>query len=54
MTLLKTLVIAETLGNHGCCSVPKLCPALCDSMDYSMPGFSVPHRLPEFFQVHVH
>ena len=25
-----------------------------NSMDYSMPGFSVPHRLPEFFQVHVH
>ena len=27
---------------------------LCDPMDCSMPGFSVPHHLPEFAQVHVH
>ena len=30
------------------------CPALCDPMDYSMPGFSVLHYLPEFAQTHVH
>ena len=23
-------------------------------MDYSMPGFPVPHHLPEFAQVHIH
>ena len=30
------------------------CPALHDLMDCSTPGFSVPHHLPEFAQVHVH
>ena len=35
-------------------SVARLCLTLCDSMDYSMPGFPVPHHLPEFFQIHVH
>ena len=29
------------------------CPILHDLMDYSMPGFPVLHRLPEFAQVHV-
>ena len=38
----------------GCCSVTKLCLTLCDPMDCSMPGLSVPHHLPEFAQVHVH
>ena len=37
-----------------CCSVTKSCPALCDSMDCSMPGFPVLHCLPEFAQTHVH
>jgi len=37
-----------------CCSVAKLCPTVCDSMDYSMPGFPVLHYLPEFAQTHVH
>ena len=32
----------------------QLCPALCDSTDYSGPGLPVPHRLPEFAQVHAH
>ena len=27
---------------------------LCDPMDCSMPGSSVPHYLPEFAQTHVH
>ena len=30
------------------------CPALCDSMDCSMPGTSVHYCLPEFAQIHVH
>ena len=37
-----------------CCSVAKSCPTLCSPMDCSMPGFPVPHHLPEFAQVHVH
>ena len=30
-----------------CCSVAKLCPTLCDPMNYSTPGFSVLYYLPE-------
>ena len=37
-----------------CSSVAQSCPTLCDPMDYSMPGFPVPHHLLEFAQVHVH
>ena len=33
-----------------CCSVAKLCPALWDTMDCSMPGSSVFHYLPKFAQ----
>ena len=28
-----------------CCSVPKLCPTLCDPRNWTMPGFSVLHYL---------
>ena len=35
-------------------SVANSCLNLCDPMDYSMPGFSVQHQLPEFTQTHVH
>ena len=37
-----------------CCSVMKLCPTLCDSMDCSTSGFPVLHHLWEFVQTHVH
>ena len=37
-----------------CCSVVQSCPALCDPMDCSTPGFPVLHYLPEFVQTHVH
>ena len=37
-----------------CCSVIKSCPALCDPMDCSMPGFPVLHYLLGFAQTHVH
>ena len=37
-----------------CCSVAKSCPALCDPMNCSIPGFSVHHNLPDFAQTHVH
>ena len=36
----------------GCCSVTQSCPALCNTMDYSMSGFPVHHQLPEFSQTH--
>ena len=35
-----------------CCSVTKLCPTLCDSLDCSTPGFSVLHYLLESAQTH--
>ena len=39
---------------NGCCSVTQSCLNLCDSMDYSMPGFSILHHLPGSAQTHVH
>ena len=33
---------------HHCCSVAKLCPAVCDPVDCSTPGFPVLHCLPIF------
>ena len=36
------------------CSVAQWCLTLCDSMDCSMPGFPVLHRLPELAQTYVH
>ena len=39
---------------YHCCSIPKLCPTLCDRMDCSRPGFLVLHHLLEFAQTHVH
>ena len=39
----------------GCCySVTESCPTLCDPMDCSTTGLSVPHHLLKFAQVHVH
>ena len=32
----------------------QLCPTLCNPMDSSTPGLSVPHHLLKFAQVHVH
>ena len=41
-------------SQNSCCrSVTTLCPTLCNSMDYSMPGFPVLHYLLEFVQTHV-
>ena len=36
------------------CLAAQLCPALCDPVDCSMPGFPVLHHLPKFTQTHVH
>ena len=35
-------------------SVAQFCLTLCDPMDCSMPGFPVPHQLPELSQTYVH
>ena len=35
-------------------SVAQSCPALCNPLDYSTPGFPVHHQLPELTQTHVH
>ena len=37
-----------------CCSVAQLCPALCDPVDCSMPGFPDHLHLQELAQTHVH
>ena len=39
---------------YMCCSITKSCPALCDPMDCSTPGFPALHYLSEFAQTHVH
>ena len=39
---------------YVCCSVTKSCPALCDPVDGSTPGFPVLHCLLERAQTHVH
>ena len=39
----------------SCCwSVAQSCPALCNPMDCSMPGFPVLHHLLELAQTNVH
>ena len=35
-------------------SVAQSCPTLCNLIDCSVPGFPVPHQLPEPTQTHVH
>ena len=42
------------ISSDGCCWVTQSCPALCDHMDGSTPGFPVLHHLLEFAQTHVH
>ena len=47
--------LAEPLPDLCCCrAVTKSCLTLCNLMDYSMPGFPVLHRLPEFARTPVH
>ena len=51
---LRLLLEHSNISYYYCCSVAKLCPTLCDLMDYSVPGFPVLHYLPEFAQICVH
>ena len=39
---------------HSYCSVIQLCLTLCNSMDYSTPGFPILYYLLEFAQTYVH
>ena len=42
-------ILGEAFGQPNfCCSVAKSCPALCDPMNCSRPGFPILHYLPEF------
>ena len=45
-----------TIGSiwYEYCSVAKSCPAPCDPMNCSTPGFPVLHYLLEFAQTHIH
>ena len=42
------------IQNPCCHFVQLFCLTVCNPMDYSMPGSSVLHRLPEFAQIHAH
>ena len=46
--------VAYRTQENSFSSVTQSCPTLCDAMDYSTPGFSVRHQLPELAQTHVH
>ena len=52
--MLLIMIIFYLILSPCYCSVTQSCPTLCNSMDYNMPGLSVPHYLPKFSQVHVH
>ena len=41
-------------NRNCCCSGPKLCPVLCNPMDWSTPGFPVLCHLPELAKTHLH
>ena len=46
--------VSTTFIFFPCCSVTQSCPALCNPMDWSMPGFRVHRYFLELAQTHVH
>ena len=42
-----------TISSVQFSSVTQSCPTLCEPMNFSTPGFSVLHYLPEFAQIYV-
>ena len=44
----------QLLHREPVSSVAQLCPAVCDPMDCSTPGFPAHHQLPELAQTHDH
>ena len=57
-TTVRQVFCQAMLGLQTCCwccsSVTKSCMILCDPVNYSTPGFSVHHYLPECAQTHFH
>ena len=51
---LPLLQVTRICSLYPYCSVTKLCPTLCNTIDCSMASFPVLHSLPEFAQTHVH
>ena len=51
--IIRLLNMKVLIFNHLCCSFAQSCSTLCDPVESSMPGLSVPHHLPKFAQVHV-
>ena len=51
LTLISYTWITCRLPSRSCCSVAKSRLTLCEPMDCSTPGFSVPHYLLEFAQL---
>ena len=47
-------ITMERYCPYCCCLVAQSCSGLCDPMDWSPPGSSILHYLPEFAQIHVH
>ena len=43
-----------TENHSSCCSVTNSCPALCNPMNCSTPGFPILHHLLKFTQTHIH
>ena len=52
--LLYTWWSSKCIVGGGNCWITKSCPTLCNPVDYSTPGSSVLHSLPEFAQIPVH
>ena len=50
----QTKSFSKYMGERETVVVKSLCPALCNPMDCSTPGFPVLHCLPEVAQAHVH
>ena len=51
------ILISKRQRETGCgqvSSVTQSCLTLCDTMDFSTPGFPVHHQLLKFVQIHVH
>ena len=53
-SILRRGIFGIHLYIYHCCSVSQSCPTLCDPMDCSTSGLSVPQYLLKFSQGHVH
>ena len=53
-SFIKEKLRVKSVGHCCCCSVIKLCLALCDPMACSTSGFPVLHHLLKFAQIHAH